>query len=474
MKQRKCLRTFALLIILVINLTAKGQYQNHNWQGFGSGKSFGLSEGINTIFYDSIDDILYAGGHFVTINDTIFSPCVTFWDGTKWNGLDSGAYNWVHAITRYQDKIYVGGQFKSVDYDNVPAIGIATWDGNQWDSLPIPLNIGSQVHGFKTYNNELYVFGGFDTIGNVAMNSLAKWDGNQWSDVFNFPYLTYFPSIQGIVDVEFCHGNIYAGGEFYNSATTNIRDIVMYDGINWKALGTPPGMYGGINRVHDMEVYQGDLYVVGSIYKSAGNVGNFIQRWDGNQWHEVGGSLWGTQARCLLARNEYLYVGGEFGWAGEDTIPAYSLARWDGKQWCAYDSYIDGSVGDIEFYRDTMIIAGGFITIAGDTMMKIAKYTGGNWVDYCGKKYGEEEAEEEIIANPFSLYPNPNNGIFTLETTNFENTTVTVYNITGQLILKGMLSQPFTTINLSEFSKGLYFLKVETPSETITEKIVYQ
>lgn len=120
----------------------------------------------------------------------------------------------------------------------------------------------------------------------------------------------------------------------------------------------------------------------------------------------------------------------------------------------------------------TLVIAGGFLTIAGDTMMKIAKYTGGNWVDYCGKKYGEEEPTDS--AGSFAIYPNPNNGVFTIETDNFENTIVTVYNITGQLVLKGKLSQSFTTINLSEYSKGLYFLKVETPTETKVEKIVYQ
>lgn len=78
------------------------------------------------------------------------------------------------------------------------------------------------------------------------------------------------------------------------------------------------------------------------------------------------------------------------------------------------------------------------------------------------------------IKNTFTFYPNPNNGIFNIETSVFDNTNITVFNATGKLVIQEKLSQPFTTINLSKHSKGLYFLKVETPSETIIEKIVYQ
>ncbi|PCI95742.1 MAG: hypothetical protein COB15_11885, partial [Flavobacteriales bacterium] len=226
--QPKYLKTLGLIAVFVFATTIKGQNGNQNWQGFGtSTKGMAYNDYLNTVFHDTIDDLLYIGGHFTFI-DTTLAVNIASWNGTSWNGLDSGTYSTVWAITRYQNKIYVGGQFRSVDYDNIPANGIATWDGTQWDSLPISFKNNGNVHGFKEYNNELYVFGSFDTIGSVAMNSLAKWDGTQWSDVYSLPDLASGNSIQGINEIEFYNGNLYIGGNFYNP-TNNIRDIAMYD-----------------------------------------------------------------------------------------------------------------------------------------------------------------------------------------------------------------------------------------------------
>jgi len=472
--QAKYLKTLGLIAVFVFTTTIKGQNGNHNWQGFGSvTKGMAYNDYLNTVFHDTIDDLLYMGGLFTNVNNH-FTPCIAAWNGTQWNPLDSGTYDNVWAITRYQNKIYVGGQFRSVDYDNIPANGIATWDGSQWDSLPISFKNNGNVLGFKEYNNELYVFGSFDTIGNIAMNSLAKWNGSQWSDVYNLPNFASGNSIQGINEIEFYNGNLYIGGNFYNP-TNNIRDIAMYDGTNWVSVGPAPGMYGGLNYIHDMEIYKGDLYVAGSIYKSAGNVGNFIQRWDGSQWHEVGGSLWGTQARCLLAHKDYLYVGGEFGWAGEDSIPAYSLARWDGSQWCAYDSYINASVIDLAIYKDTLIVAGGFSTIAGDTIHKIAKYTNGNWVDSCGALVGINNPLPNT-QNSILIYPNPANASVTIVTAD-DITEVKFYNALGQVVLSNtsMNNSKKVILNVQAYPMGMYTIQVKTrENQLLHQKLIIQ
>jgi uncharacterized repeat protein (TIGR01451 family) len=58
--------------------------------------------------------------------------------------------------------------------------------------------------------------------------------------------------------------------------------------------------------------------------------------------------------------------------------------------------------------------------------------------------------------NSFSLYPNPSNGIFTFKDTKNLNT-VEVYSILGEKILS---QTNLKTINLSGFSKGVYFARV--------------
>ncbi|MCC7332856.1 MAG: T9SS type A sorting domain-containing protein [Flavobacteriales bacterium] len=83
----------------------------------------------------------------------------------------------------------------------------------------------------------------------------------------------------------------------------------------------------------------------------------------------------------------------------------------------------------------------------------------------------KDTIKDEI--NEFNIYPNPNNGNFTLEIENFENTTIEIYNNLGQLILKNNLIQNLTTIDLTKFSKGMYFVKVNSVNKVIIEKIVY-
>lgn len=84
--------------------------------------------------------------------------------------------------------------------------------------------------------------------------------------------------------------------------------------------------------------------------------------------------------------------------------------------------------------------------------------------------------ESKIINENFSLYPNPNKGIFSLQ---FENLTgkavIEVYNITGQLVLSNeLINSLIKTIDLSGQAKGVYLLKVKTDNYTSSEKIILE
>ena len=57
------------------------------------------------------------------------------------------------------------------------------------------------------------------------------------------------------------------------------------------------------------------------------------------------------------------------------------------------------------------------------------------------------------------LYPNPNNGRFTLEVPEFAQTTVSIYNYLGQTIFEGEAEERMS-LDLSAFDKGLYTLVV--------------
>jgi len=72
------------------------------------------------------------------------------------------------------------------------------------------------------------------------------------------------------------------------------------------------------------------------------------------------------------------------------------------------------------------------------------------------------------------IYPNPNNGSFTIDIGNVENVVVEVYNISGQLVLQKTLAQSTSKIDLANRPKGMYFVKMETSNAIVVQKIVYQ
>lgn len=438
-----------------------------NWKPVGIGQGIGLVPYIECMYNDTVDDLLYVGGTFTIIDNLDTAYQIAAWDGANWNRLKMGLYNLPYDIIRFQNKIYVGGVFPSADYNLVNAPYIATWDGVQWDSLP-----GGKLNGpvkhFEIINNELYVMGGFDSIGNLEVQGIAKWNGATWSDVNNFP--RYSTNGNAVNDVAIYQGNIYVAGNFYSS-TANIEDIAMYDGATWQSVGTPPGMYGGFNIVQEMEVFNNELYVGGDISKAAGNTGENIQKWNGIQWSDVGGGT-SWQIRTMKKHNNELYVGGGFESVANGLVRASKIAKWDGVQWCALSDSIVGGVLALETYHDTLIIAGDFINIGGDTIHKIAKWDGGNYTDSCNVYVGVEDIND--IESQVSIYPNPNTGFFTIELDDTRSTLIEIYTVSGQLILQKKLDQNYTKFNLTEHSKGLYFLRVKTPTETIIEKIVYQ
>lgn len=72
------------------------------------------------------------------------------------------------------------------------------------------------------------------------------------------------------------------------------------------------------------------------------------------------------------------------------------------------------------------------------------------------------------------IYPNPNNGKFTIKLNNTENATIEIYTISGQFILQKIVTKNTIQIDLSNYQKGMYFVKVNTPNGTMVKKIVYQ
>jgi hypothetical protein len=75
----------------------------------------------------------------------------------------------------------------------------------------------------------------------------------------------------------------------------------------------------------------------------------------------------------------------------------------------------------------------------------------------------------EILANAISIYPNPNNGIVTINLTAelVQNSSLEVYDAIGKLIIKQDLANQLNTINISNLDNGIYTFKVLNNLNTV-------
>jgi hypothetical protein len=65
-----------------------------------------------------------------------------------------------------------------------------------------------------------------------------------------------------------------------------------------------------------------------------------------------------------------------------------------------------------------------------------------------------------------SIYPNPNNGEFTIELLSVKNTYITITNVLGQII-KTQKAELINQINLNLFEKGIYFISVMDNNQSV-------
>jgi len=81
--------------------------------------------------------------------------------------------------------------------------------------------------------------------------------------------------------------------------------------------------------------------------------------------------------------------------------------------------------------------------------------------------------DENTANNGVSIFPNPNNGIFSLEV-NASDATVKVMNTQGQIILTKNILKNNAKIDLSNNAKGIYFITVTSENGVSTHKVSVQ
>jgi hypothetical protein len=78
------------------------------------------------------------------------------------------------------------------------------------------------------------------------------------------------------------------------------------------------------------------------------------------------------------------------------------------------------------------------------------------------------------VANDHTIHPNPSTGKFVVETKAAGGFELEVYNLTGQHIRSASSSGTTMQIDLAQYPKGTYFIRISGKGQTRTTQIIIQ
>ncbi len=421
----------------------------------------------------------YIYGHWLD-SDSIFR-CVATREGGRWVPLPFhvNSFSWTGDIIQYGDTMYVGGWFDDVvrdkDSASLPSttllkvFGDSVWE-HQGGYFGFVFDMATSGDSLLV-NTSSYV----NSTDTMLSHALKSGKNSNWEYPFSIIHPTETVAYFGAQRrVEFWKGDIIT---INNISSGPYGGIARWDGQQWHSFGD--GVRGGFPSTFDFTFFRDELYMSGSFTKQESplNPGEFIARWDGVKWNEVGGGL-NTGVRRLFVYDDLLYCHAVQSGYGDANIPY--LAAWDGVQWCG--TIMNNIGGDpprsFGFVNDTLWVMFSYLitTINGDSVGYL-NYFDGDYVkgpnSICSTPgLGlEESAQKPAI----QVYPNPAKDVLNVvlpdgnETYSYE-----LYSMDGRLLQQGKLDATHNQIKVAKGLSGLCVLKLTGEREVVSLKVAVE
>ncbi len=266
-----------------------------------------------------------------------------------------------------QARLVAGGLFEIITDSVVNKIATLNPETGRWEDLAggivyifLDEETGETIHGglvmsLGVYQDDLIVGGAISHAGGVPANFIARWDGTSWSALGS--------GLNGFVNsMTVYNGELIVTGSFITTGSgTTVNRIARWDGTSWLPLGSPAGMNGDVNNVI---VYNGELIVTGNFSTAGGVPANRIARWNGSQWQALEPIGLNNTGLGLAVLGDDLYVSGNFMLAGG--VPqTRGVARWDGANWHPVGGGALFAVRTLGVYQGEIIAGGAFNVILG-------------------------------------------------------------------------------------------------------------
>jgi hypothetical protein len=272
-----------------IELRSTGRWNGSAWDSMAQGIYTGA-----VMCLQKYNNKIYAGGGFIEY-DHPYSNKIDCWDGMNWIGLPNhyGDVNGeVFSLTIYNNMLILGGEFHSIGGVPFNFTHIAAYNGSDYVHVGF---LPDMVFALGVYNGELYAGGVFPTI--------KKYNGSNWQDVGGI-----FNDYIQDMEVDTFNNFLYVAGGFSAADDTLITDgVAMWDGFSWNRVGYGFGVGTGVICI---KLYRGDLYT-GMVWDTIGGIRTgYLARWDGQNWHPAGDTLKWTVWDMEVFKDT-LYVGGK-------------------------------------------------------------------------------------------------------------------------------------------------------------------
>ncbi len=373
----------SIFLISSLGPTARAQTQcTPAWDGSIGVPAFNNVVQSLTVFDDGGGSQLYAGGSFTGVGAT-GAKHVARWDGSAWSALDtgvtqSGISGTVLALSPFSDgaggRLCAAGIFDTAG--GVPAANVAQWSGSSWSAMGDGFN--NTVYALARNNGELYAAGNFTTSGPDLITRIAEWSGSDWTPLaagFN----SFVFALASFDDGSGGGPELCAGGQFSLSGTTPIKKIAQWNGLTWSPLGDGLDNSFGNAWVAALAVYDDgsgsgpELYAGGNFTLSGTTNISHVAKWNGSAWLPLGSGVNGFLGVTALAvyddgsgSGPELYAGGDFTVAGG--VSATFVAKWNGTSWSSPGTGVDLPVYALETFDDgagASLYAGGQFQHAG-------------------------------------------------------------------------------------------------------------
>lgn len=383
------------------------------------------------------------------------------YDGVNW-WIVADYTGDIYSMCVYQSNLYIGSNtlliVDTMLNDFSPGYFVR-YDGSIWESL----DVDGYVKGLKVIDDTLYVGGEFSTINSEPFAHAAKYDGENWHQIPDNPFFD-MPDYETVYSFAKYQDELYISGV---SPNVNDEDLMYYHNGTWEAVGD--GLEGLDTKVNFLEVYNGELYAAGIIRQDEGNVGNGIQKWNGETWSQVGDGLSSDKILDMQIFQDALYASGPIDSAGN--VELNGIGRWDGTRWCGMQTYTtDQIIPGFFILNDNIFMplmnsdSDPFFD-SGSSDLEIYKWIGGDDFGPCPPLTSVNDKDQD---KSFSIFPNPSNGLFTL-TSEEPIDQITVYDLSGKMIIQ---NHTFQELDLSDFESGMYLIQVKIAEQLSTAKLI--